>query len=74
MRNLFRVSAIEKTCKKPGRRGLRLLFKFLIYKNRELPPEQIKFLLQLIDILESPKAEGDKKIKELEKSIPEIFK
>lgn len=46
-----------------------------INENRKLLPlQQAKLLLQLIDILESPKAEGDKKIKELEKSIPGIFK
>ncbi|MGD2090990.1 MAG: hypothetical protein PVH61_32750 [Candidatus Aminicenantes bacterium] len=48
--------------------------KEFINNNQKLPQEQTKLLLQLIDILESPKAEGDKKIKEPEKSIPAIFK
>lgn len=46
-----------------------------IKENRKLLPlRQTQLLFQLIDILESPKAEGDKKTKELEKSIPEILK
>jgi hypothetical protein len=30
------------------------------------PPEQRRLLLQLVDLLESPKEEGDKKLQELE--------
>jgi tetratricopeptide (TPR) repeat protein len=48
--------------------------KEFISKNKKLSQEKTQLLLQLIDILESPKAGGYKKIKELEKSIPEIIK
>jgi tetratricopeptide (TPR) repeat protein len=48
--------------------------KTFITQYKKLPPKQKKLLLQLIDLLESPKKEGDKKLKELEASIREIFK
>jgi tetratricopeptide (TPR) repeat protein len=48
--------------------------KNFITQYKKLPPEQLKLLLQLVDLLESPKEEGDKKLKELETSIREIFK
>jgi tetratricopeptide (TPR) repeat protein len=48
--------------------------KTFIIQYKKLPPKQKKLLLQLIDLLESPKKEGDKKLKELEISIWEVFK
>jgi hypothetical protein len=46
----------------------------MITGNKKLAPEQRKLLLQLVDLLESPKKEGDKKLKELETVVREIFK
>ncbi|UCH94719.1 MAG: tetratricopeptide repeat protein, partial [Candidatus Aminicenantes bacterium] len=48
--------------------------KTFITQYKELPSKQKKLLLQMIDLLESPKKEGDKKLKELEISIQETFK
>lgn len=48
--------------------------KEFISQNKKMPPEQTQLLLQLVDILEAPKWQGDKKIKKLEVSIPKIFK
>lgn len=48
--------------------------KNFIIEYKKLPAAQTKLLLQLVDLLESPKKEGDKKLSELETSIREIFK
>ena len=45
-----------------------------ITQYKKLPPAQKKLLLQIIDLLESPKNEGDKKLKELESSMRDVFK
>jgi hypothetical protein len=46
----------------------------LISQYKKLPLNQKELLLQLVDLLESPKKEGDKKLKELEIAIQETFK
>jgi hypothetical protein len=43
--------------------------KEFITGNKKLAPEQRKLLLQLVDLLESPKEIGDKKLKQLETFI-----
>jgi tetratricopeptide (TPR) repeat protein len=48
--------------------------KTFIIQYEKLPPKQKKLLLQLVDLLESPKEQGDKKLKELEISVQETFK
>ncbi|NIM14133.1 MAG: tetratricopeptide repeat protein [Candidatus Aminicenantes bacterium] len=48
--------------------------KEFITGNKKLAPEQRKLLLQLVDLLESPKEKGDKKLKQLETAIRDIFK
>lgn len=48
--------------------------KDFIIKNKKLPQKQRELLLQLVDLLESPKKQGDKKLQELETSIQEVFK
>jgi tetratricopeptide (TPR) repeat protein len=48
--------------------------KKFISDNKKLPQDETKFLLQLLEILESPKADKYNEIEELEKSIPTIFK
>jgi tetratricopeptide (TPR) repeat protein len=48
--------------------------KTFITQYKKLPPKQKNLLLQLVDLLESPKKQGDKKLKELEKSVQETFK
>ncbi len=48
--------------------------KTFITQYKTLPPGQKKLLLQLVDLLESPKNEGVKKLKELEIYIQETFK
>lgn len=40
--------------------------KNLIKNDKKLQPQETRLLLKLIEILEAPKAEGDKKLKELE--------
>jgi tetratricopeptide (TPR) repeat protein len=47
--------------------------KTFITRYEKLPPAQKNLLLQLVDLLESPKQEGDKKLKELEIAIEETF-
>jgi tetratricopeptide (TPR) repeat protein len=48
--------------------------KTFITQYKKLPPMQTKLLLQLVDLLESPKEQGDKKLKELEIAINKTFK
>jgi hypothetical protein len=48
--------------------------KTFIAQYKKLPPAQKNLLLQLVALLESPKQEGDKKLKELEISMREFFK
>jgi superkiller protein 3 len=48
--------------------------KDFITQYKKLPPEQRKLLLQLVDLLESPKDIGDKKLKQLENAVRDIFK
>ena len=48
--------------------------KTFITQYKKLPPAQKNLLLRLVDLLESPKQEGDKKLKELESSIRDVFK
>ena len=48
--------------------------KEFITGNNKLPPEQKELLLQLVDLLESPKEKGNKKLKELEISIRTVLK
>ena len=48
--------------------------KTFITQYKKLPPAQKKLLLQIIDLLESPKKQGDKKLKELESSMRDVFK
>jgi len=48
--------------------------KTFITHYKKLPPAQKNLLLQIIDLLESPKKQGDKKLKELESSMGEGFK
>jgi hypothetical protein len=48
--------------------------KTFITQYKKLPPAQKNLLLQLVGLLESPKKQGDKKLKELEISISEVFK
>jgi tetratricopeptide (TPR) repeat protein len=45
-----------------------------ITNRKKLTQKQRELLLQLVDLLESPKKQGDKKLKELEISIKETFK
>ncbi|MGD2086331.1 MAG: tetratricopeptide repeat protein [Candidatus Aminicenantes bacterium] len=48
--------------------------KTFITQYKKLPPKQKNLLLQIIALLESPKEEGDKQLKELESSMGEVFK
>lgn len=47
--------------------------KHFVNQNNQLKPIDKTLILTLIDILESPKSEADKKLKKFESDLPEIF-